>query len=311
MAEKKQHTSRDLLIHPGEYLAEIIEERGYSQKELAIRTGVTEKHISSVINGKSNITNEFAQKLAIALNTSSTLWINLQANYDSELFYIEQNENITIEERKTANEIKNLVEIILGYKLNSKQNNEDIHELRRVLGLNNLTILKNIQFKEGNYNLSTKESLSDIEIYIYQYLLEQKARNQNVDYFYVERLKKKIHNIKKLMFEKNDNIIHLLQEELNGSGVYFLVSEQNKLPIDSVTFKTKTKRPLIALTYEENEKDKFWFDLFYEIGQIILRDFNHTKINNEMIKKLDKEAKNFANNALTDSKIYRINKLCD
>ena len=116
MAEKKQHTSRDLLIHPGEYLAEIIEERGYSQKELAIRTGVTEKHISSVINGKSNITNEFAQKLAIALNTSSTLWINLQANYDSELFYIEQNENITIEERKTANEIKNLVEIILGYK---------------------------------------------------------------------------------------------------------------------------------------------------------------------------------------------------
>ena len=179
-----------------------------------------------------------------------------------------------------------------------------------MLGLNNLTILKNIQFKEGNYNLSTKESLSDIEIYIYQYLLEQKPVIRML-IILCRKIKREIHNIKKLMFEKNDNIIHLLQEELNGSGVYFLVSEQNKLPIDSVTFKTKTKRPLIALTYEENEKDKFWFDLFYEIGQIILRDFNHTKINNEMIKKLDKEAKNFANNALTDSKIYRINKLCD
>ncbi len=304
MVEKKQHTSRDLLIHPGEFLAEIIEERGYSQKELAIRTGVTEKHISSVINGKSNITNEFAQKLAIALNTSSTLWINLQANYDSELFYIEQNENITIEERKIANKIKNSVENILGYKISGKQHNEDIHELRRALGLNNLTILKNISFNEKDNNLLINQTLSDIEIYIYQYLSEEKVRGQNVDEFDVERLKKRVSNIKKIMYEKNDNVIHLLKEELNGSGVYFLVSEQNKLPIDSVTFKTKTKKPLITLTYKENEKDKFWFDLFYEIGQIILSDFKHVKINNEMIKKLDKEANKFANEALSDSKIY-------
>ncbi|OQC49058.1 MAG: anaerobic benzoate catabolism transcriptional regulator [Tenericutes bacterium ADurb.Bin024] len=178
MAKKKRHTSRDLLIHPGETLVEIIEERGYSQKELAIRTGVTEKHISSVINGKSNITNEFAERLAIALNCDSSLWINLQSHYDSELFYIEQNENITIEERKIANEIKNLVENILSYKLSGKENNQDIHELRKLLGFTNLTALKSIKCKKGKDNLLKKENLSYIKMYIHQYLLEQKARVQ-------------------------------------------------------------------------------------------------------------------------------------
>jgi len=304
MVKQKRHTSHDLLIHPGETLAEIIEERGYSQKELAIRTGVSEKHISSVINGKSNITNEFAERLAIALNCDASFWINIQSNYDSELFYIEQNENITLEERKIANKIKKPIENILGYKISDKQHNEDIHELRRVLGLNNLTILKNISFNEKDRNLLVNQTLSDIEIYIYQYLLEQKARGQNVDEFDAERLKKRVTNIKKIMFEKNDNVIHLLQEELNESGIYFLVCEENKIPIESITFKTKTKRPLIALTYEENEKDKFWFDLFYEIGKILLRDFKQVKINNEMNKKLDKAANEFANEAIMDSKRY-------
>ncbi len=178
MVKQKRHTSHDLLIHPGETLAEIIEERGYSQKELAIRTGVSEKHISSVINGKSNITNEFAERLAIALNCDASFWINIQSNYDSELFYIEQNENITLEERKIANKIKKPIENILGYKISDKQHNEDTHELRRLLGFTNLTTLKNINFKKGNHNLLTKENISDMEIYIYQYLLEQKARVQ-------------------------------------------------------------------------------------------------------------------------------------
>ena len=38
--------SRDYIIHPGETLAEVLEDREMSQRELAVRTGMTEKHIS-------------------------------------------------------------------------------------------------------------------------------------------------------------------------------------------------------------------------------------------------------------------------
>lgn len=44
--------SRDYIIHPGETLAEVIEDREMTQRELAVRTGMTEKHISTVIHGQ-------------------------------------------------------------------------------------------------------------------------------------------------------------------------------------------------------------------------------------------------------------------
>ena len=47
--------SPDLIIHPGETLTEILEDRDMSQKELAIRTGMTEKHISTIVKGQKNI----------------------------------------------------------------------------------------------------------------------------------------------------------------------------------------------------------------------------------------------------------------
>lgn len=40
--------SREMIIHPGETLKEILEEREMSLQELALRTGVTPKHISTV-----------------------------------------------------------------------------------------------------------------------------------------------------------------------------------------------------------------------------------------------------------------------
>ena len=64
--EKELNTiglSRDFIIRPGETVAEVLEEREMAQKELAIRTGMTEKHISTVINGQKNISSSFAKKL--------------------------------------------------------------------------------------------------------------------------------------------------------------------------------------------------------------------------------------------------------
>lgn len=42
----------EFLIHPGETIQEVIQERNVSLKELALRTGFTEKHISNVIKGE-------------------------------------------------------------------------------------------------------------------------------------------------------------------------------------------------------------------------------------------------------------------
>lgn len=49
MAGKKIGISRDLIIHPGETIADVLEERGITQAELAARAGVSPAYVSAVI----------------------------------------------------------------------------------------------------------------------------------------------------------------------------------------------------------------------------------------------------------------------
>ena len=85
MVRKIIGLSRDLIIHPGETLKEVLEGREMSQRELALRTGVTETHISYLVNGQKGISVSFSRKLGHVLNIDASFWINLQSNYDKEM----------------------------------------------------------------------------------------------------------------------------------------------------------------------------------------------------------------------------------
>jgi len=85
MGENKSSLSCDFIIHPGETLKEILEDRGISQGELASRIDVTEPYINSVVEGQRPISVSFANKLEYALGIDAKFWINLQAIYDTEL----------------------------------------------------------------------------------------------------------------------------------------------------------------------------------------------------------------------------------
>lgn len=75
----------DLLVHPGETIKEILDERIMTQEELAIRTGYSPKHISEVVRGKKDISSEFANRLEYALDIPAHFWMNLQGIYDKEV----------------------------------------------------------------------------------------------------------------------------------------------------------------------------------------------------------------------------------
>ena len=61
MAAKKIGISRDLIIHPGETIADVLEERGITQSELASSAGVSPAYVSNVIAGKKGISANFAR----------------------------------------------------------------------------------------------------------------------------------------------------------------------------------------------------------------------------------------------------------
>ena len=65
MMEKMNGLSLDFIIHPGETIKEILEEKQMNQEELAIRTGFSPKHVSEVVNGKKGISPSFADRKSV------------------------------------------------------------------------------------------------------------------------------------------------------------------------------------------------------------------------------------------------------
>lgn len=69
-------------IHPGEYLAEILEELHISQASFARTIGVSPMRISHIVKGKRPVTAELALLFAKAFEQTPQYWLNLQASYD-------------------------------------------------------------------------------------------------------------------------------------------------------------------------------------------------------------------------------------
>ena len=69
-------------IHPGEILAEELEELGISPTELSRQLCVPPNRITQIIQGKRSITGDTALRLGHWFGTSPQFWLNLQAAYD-------------------------------------------------------------------------------------------------------------------------------------------------------------------------------------------------------------------------------------
>ena len=84
-------------IHPGEHLAEQLEELDMSAAELARQINVPTNRITHILNGNRAITGDTALRLGHFFNTSAEFWLNLQKIYE-----------LRLAEQDAGNEIKTL-----------------------------------------------------------------------------------------------------------------------------------------------------------------------------------------------------------
>ena len=69
-------------IHPGEHLAEQLEELGMSAAELARQIRVPTNRITAILNGQRAVTGDTALRLGHFFGTSAEFWMNLQKLYE-------------------------------------------------------------------------------------------------------------------------------------------------------------------------------------------------------------------------------------
>ncbi|MDA1315994.1 MAG: HigA family addiction module antitoxin [Acidobacteria bacterium] len=72
-------------IHPGEILADELEETGLSAKKLADVIEVPPNRLYQILAGKRNVTADTALRLSRYFGTSADFWMNLQSAYELDL----------------------------------------------------------------------------------------------------------------------------------------------------------------------------------------------------------------------------------
>lgn len=69
-------------IHPGEHLAEMLDDLGISQRRLAEAMGTPPALVCEIIRGRASISPETAIRIGAALDMSAEFWLNLQRIHD-------------------------------------------------------------------------------------------------------------------------------------------------------------------------------------------------------------------------------------
>ena len=86
------------VIHPGEILADELQELKISSAELARTLHVPTNRVTQILNGQRGITADTALRLGQWLGTGAELWLNLQKSYE-----------LRLAEQKAGEEIKETI----------------------------------------------------------------------------------------------------------------------------------------------------------------------------------------------------------
>lgn len=298
------------ILHPGYYVKDAMEELEMSQHEFAARLGVTDKFLSTVLNGQAKITVDFAAKLSQMFGTSIALWINLQTNYETKLNEQARHQEL-IEEREILKMVDPGFLIAKGVFTKTESIDERILKLRRALPIANLCNLRNPDMF-SHYRLTNLSETLDNEslvvnrnVWLSLALFEAKKIDAPV--FDEERLRQlipKLRNMTKSGFEEIEPELHKL---LSACGVKLVImpylkhSRINGL----VRWMPESGNYVVALNGKGKYMDIFWFTLFHELGHVFQKD-KRRMIIDEAETKHEEGADSFASQTLIPASDYAL-----
>lgn len=275
MAAKRTGISRDLIIHPGETIADVLEDRGITQAELATRTGVTAAYVSNVIAGKKDISANFALALEYALGVPKSFWLNLQANYDAELLESSQEQTISTEERSVREELADVVKYLRqkGKMPVGERKDASILSLRKALGMSDISKLGDI-VPAGAFRMSSNQNVNPYVLGAWIRLCQMESTGRIIEKQYdASRTNDLIGDIKKIMINREANIQVDLRNVMRAYGIDFSVVKNFwGAPVQGYISRKKDGIYQMVLTIRGSYADIFWFSLFHEIGHIVNGD---------------------------------------
>ncbi len=84
-------------VHPGEILADELQELGLTANALAGKLAVPTNRVTAILKGQRGVTADTALRLARYFGTTPEFWLNLQKTYELRLAEIESGDEINVQ----------------------------------------------------------------------------------------------------------------------------------------------------------------------------------------------------------------------
>ncbi len=282
---------------PGATIKEQLEERNMSQKEFATRMGMSEKHVSKLINGEVILTPETAYKLEMVLEVPAKFWNGLEALY-RELEVKVKMENAMDTDIELSRKFPYSEMASYGWVPKTGIQKERVVNLRKFFGVVELSFIENtVITRIAQRRLAITEK-SDLALIAWVQEAKIKARGVETAEFNVRNLKSIIPDIRKMTLMNATEFCPVLKKSLASCGVVLVFIPHLKGSfLHGATF-VDGNRFVVGLTTRGKDADRFWFSLLHELAHIIL---GHTKKTEGTSEDDEREADRWAEEALIDS----------
>ena len=258
-------------VPPGMTIKEVLEDHHMTQKELAARLGLSEKHISKLINGEVPLTQDVAIRLERVLDIEASFWNGLEAAYREAILKVEY-ENSIDEEINFAKPFGYAKLARLGIVPETKKAAEQVNNLQKFFEVASLKHVTDEMVMPLVYeNIKDMDPDKKSAIYTLVQITKGRARFVEVNHYNAELLENFISKIKDLSSEPLIGVKEPLKDMLAACGVIIVY-----LPIiDNITSTciTYSKGNSIVLGIPTEDSEAFWTLLGEALHNLVERDY--------------------------------------
>lgn len=311
MAKVEKSSFRpDYEVLPGNTLLEVIRSRGFSQADLAMRTGHTPKMINEIIKGLAPITPETAIQFERALGVPSQFWNNLERNYQNTKARIAEHKRL--ETKLVWLEGFPVGEMIkLGWLKAFDDKVEQLQELLNYFGVASPEQWGKvwIDHRTTAYRQSQTNTSKFGAITAWLRRGEILAKHAECEPYDKKVFRDILLSIRALSLETPDTFVDKLSQLTAKAGVFFaFIKELSNAKLCGATYWVTPTKACIQQTIRYKSNDQVWFTFFHEAGHILYDSKRTLTIDKENQKGVDTSeirANNFARNILIPPSPYR------
>ena len=247
-----------------------------TQRELASRLEVSEKHLNRLINGHVSISTDFAMKLELVTGYSSEFWLTNQARFDAR----------KVEFEVSAEEIEIVKTLLPGpvvarlrragiLSTNWKKPQDLVQEIfsrAQVAGAESFRALchsgPRVAYRQSEaYRIRSGEQWAWLEI-----VKERASLVQDIPAYEPQRLVDAIPALRAATLEEPADFVARATQIFWNAGVIFLAEPDiSGARINGASFDV-SGNPVIAVTDKQKREDVFWFTVFHEVAHVLEGD---------------------------------------